>query len=526
MKEWLQWEKEQWTPSLAAWRRTLPRCLKTALLGIFLCFGALLTLGVNSPDTILEGTFFYCSVHWQEACGRWFIRLMDDAMGSVVMPPLFLAFNAFCAAAAVTLLAEWWQIQAKWAQVLAVLSLVTAPTMICLSFYVYSLYTVGFDLLVFTLAAYLLFTKRGAASFAGAVVCLCLGLAVYQGDLGITIGLVLMGLMFYCLEERSLPFIARQAGKALAAGALGFAAYYVSIHLWSALGGVPLADRGGLNGMTPLTLLAGIPGRLRGCYHNFKEYFYHLGTNHLGKILLFCLLCAVFVLGAGFVKLVLRRKPQAALLAVCGLALPVGLNVVYLAMDLDFHLDVSMPLQFMLPFALALAVRSQPLVFPRVWPARLVRLAAGGGAALLCWVCCVTAYASYYTLALAYRYVDTLSVGILSRVMSDERYTPDTRVLIAGAPDEEQSQKFNFLREKSLYHEDMVIWNNGMGILGGWMHYMYDYHGVFLGEVDLTEYYAVADSAAYAAMPCYPTAGCIELFDDIMVVKLQDELPR
>ena len=55
---------------------------------------------------------------------------------------------------------------------------------------------------------------------------------------------------------------------------------------------------------------------------------------------------------------------------------------------------------------------------------------------VLCWFCTVTAYASYRTVALAYEYVDTLSTAILTRVFNSTDYTSDTRVLIAGLPDE------------------------------------------------------------------------------------------
>ena len=129
-------------------------------------------------------------------------------------------------------------------------------------------------------------------------------------------------------------------------------------------------------------------------------------------------------------------------------------------------------------------------------------------------------------MALAYEYVDTLTDAILTRVLNDTDYTPDTRVLIAGLPDESEAQKFNLLYDKSAYTKNMVFWDGRAGVLGNWKHYIYDYHGLWIGEISTDEYYDIIDSSDFAAMPVYPAEGSLQKFDDILVVKLDENPPR
>ena len=219
-----------------------------------------------------------------------------------------------------------------------------------------------------------------------------------------------------------------------------------------------------------------------------------------------------------------RRRHQRALWATAalGLLLPLAINIVDVLIEGNINVLMSHPMQLMVPFALVLAEQTRGC---DAWE-KLARVGAGAAAVVLCWLCTVTAYASYRTVALAYEYVDTLSTAILTRVFNSTDYTSDTRVLIAGLPDESEAQKFNFLFDKSAYTKNMVFWDGRAGVLGNWKHYLYDYHGVWIGEVDTDEYYDIIDSEAFKEMPVYPAEGSLEKFDDILVVKLEENPPR
>lgn len=521
MPAWLRREREQWAPSAAVFRSGAGLAVKTALIGIFLCHALFLINGYTSPDGTNEGLFFFWNQRWALSLGRWMMEYLSESVYNVVMPPVYLAFNGLCAAGVILLLADLWKIRSRVFLVFGSLSLVVALAVIWQNLVIHVAYSYGFAMLMAVLAVYLIFSKRGAVSFGAAVVCLVLSMGTYQAEIGFATGTVLCTLMLWCLQELPLAQLAQKTGKALAMGILGGVVYFVILQEESARYGVPISDRGGLSSFGAGSLLNGLVENAHLAYHDFKQYFTS-GPNHLGKAQLLVLLAAVVLLGLGFLRLVRRRKPQAAVLAVLGVLLPLGINVIDVLTGTEQNYLMSYPMQLMIPFVLMLAWRETA---PGWWKG-LVRFGAGAAAFLVCWISVVTAYATYHTVALAYRYVDTLTNAILTSVLTDEDYTPDTRVLIAGLPDESQAQKFNFLYDSSCYQGPMVFWSGTNGVLGNWKNYIYDYHGLWIGEVATDEYYDIIDSDDFAAMPVYPAEGSLQKFDDILVVKLQEDPPR
>lgn len=521
MSNWLTAEKAQWASCTATFKKYSALVLKTACIGMFLCHFLFLFYGNSSPDGTNEGLFYFWNQNWHLSIGRWFVRYLSAMGGNVVMPAVFMAINALCTAAAMLLLADLWHIESKLFLVLGTLAMVSAPSVIEQYLVIHVAYTYGLSLLMTVLAAYLVLHKKGILSFLSAVLLLTLSMGCYQAWIGFATGTIVMTLMLDCLDERPLPEILRRAGKALAMGLAGAAVYFVILQIELHRYNVELSDKGGIASFGAGSFFGGLGSKILQAYRDFKDYF-TTGPNHTGKALLLILLGTALLLFLGWLRLVRRRKPQAILLAVLAVLLPLAVNVVDIIIEGNINTLMSHPMQLMVIFALVLAGRASG---PVPWQ-RLVRLAASAAVVLLCWLSTVTAYASYRTVALAYEYVDTLTNAILTRVLNDSDYTPDTRVLIAGLPDESEAQKFNFLYDKSAYTKNMVFWDGRAGVLGNWKHYIYDYHGLWIGEISTDEYYDIIDSSDFAAMPVYPAEGSLEKFDDILVVKLEENPPR
>ena len=502
MPVWLRQEKEQWTPSTATFRRYAGLVLKTALLGMFLCHALFVLHGYTSPDGTNEGLYYYWNQRWALSIGRWLMRYLSAIGGNVVMPAVFVAFNAVCTAFTVLLLADLWKIRSKVTLVLATLALIVAPSVIEQNLVICVGYSYGFSMLMTALAAYLVLARTGWLDFVLAVLCLTLGLGGYQAWIGFTSGIVVMTLLLDCMEELPMRQLGRRFAKAACMGLLGGGLYFVILQIEIRRFDVALSSKGGLSSFGAGSLLANLTqGVLQAC-RDFKGYF-TTGPNHTGKALLLVLL-------------------GTAVLLVLALLLPLAINLVDVVVPGTINTLMSHPMQMMVPFALVLAERETG----PVWWKRLVRIGAGAAVVLVCWLSTVVTYATYQTVAMAYRYVDTLTDAILTRVLNDTDYASDTRVLIAGLPDESEAQKFNFLYDKSAYTKNMVFWDGTSGVLGNWKHYIYDYHGLWIGEVSTEEYYDIIDSEAFAEMPVYPAEGSLQLFDDILVVKLEQEPPR
>lgn len=517
----LQREKERWAPSAQVFRTYGGLTLKTALLGMFLCHALFVVYGYTSPDGTNEGLYYYWNQRWALSIGRWMMGYLSALGANVVMPAVFMAFNALCIAVAVLLLADLWQMRSKVFLVLATLSLVVAPSVIEQNMVICVAYSYGFSLVMTVLAAYLVLSRPGPVYFVLSVLCLAVGLGGYQAWIGFAAGTVVMTLLLACRDEQPLGQILGRLGRAAAMGLLGGGLYFVILQVEIRRQGVSLSSKGGLSGFGAGSLVQNLAGGIVQAYRDFAQY-YTQGPNHTGKALLLVLLGVALLLGLGILRLARRRQPQAVLLGVLALLLPLALDLVDVVVPGNVNTLMSHPLQLVVPFALALAEREETTL----WWRRLVRLGAGAAVVLVCWLSTVVCYATYQTVALTYRYVDTLTDAILSRVLNSIDYTADTRVLIAGLPDESQGQAFNFLWDKSAYTKNMVFWDGTSGVLGNWKHYIYDYHGLWIGEVSTEEYYEILDSADFAAMPVYPAEGSLQKFGDILVVKLEEEPPR
>ena len=204
------------------------------------------------------------------------------------------------------------------------------------------------------------------------------------------------------------------------------------------------------------------------------------------------------------------------------LSVMLACNVIdVIAPDVQVDRLMSYPLQFVLPFCLA--VWALPAA-PRV--NRLTRAVGTVLTALVCWLFAISATATYRTVALSYEYVGTLTDSILNQVMADSDYTADNRLLMAGFPDETRVQDANALYWYSQYQRSPLFWGGTHGILDCWPTYLYDYHGFNAGGVTLAEYENIVSSAEFAAMPVYPQAGSITYFGDVLVVKLEENPPQ
>ena len=266
LSRWLTAEREQWRGCAETFRKYASAVFKAAFLGMFLCHALFLFYGYTSPDGTNEGLFYYWNQNWALSIGRWMMRYLSAAGCNVVMPAIFLAFNAACTAVAMLLLADLWHIESKPLLILSTVSLVVAPSVIEQHLVIYMAYVYGFSLLLTALASYLVLAKKGCPSFVVAVLALACGMGGYQAWIGFATGVIVMTLMLACLQERPLPDIFRRAGKALAMGLLGAAVYFAVLQFEIHRYNIELSDKGGLSGFGAGSFLSGLGSKILQAY--------------------------------------------------------------------------------------------------------------------------------------------------------------------------------------------------------------------------------------------------------------------
>lgn len=516
-----QSEAAWWQQRLAALRPLAPAAFLAAGLALVFTHYLFLVTGYTGPDGLCEGLFWAMNLKWDVQLGRWMMAWSRQASLSIVMPALFFATNTIGIALASLLLADLWELRSRWFVVWTCIAFAVAPALVWQALVIHETLCFALAMLLAVAAVWLTFLQPSVPRLVLAVVCLAVSMGGYQAYVGIAAGLTLLTVMLACLRCQPLRPTLLAAGRMLGVGVLGGALYFGITQLELRRYGTTMADYCGANQIGLGQSLARLRPSLSHVYGDFLGYF-KMETGHIGTwFWRLLVLTAVFGLVCRGLALV-KRPAQLALLAASTALLPLACNAIdVIAPDVQIDRLMSYPMQFVLPFCLA--VWALPAA-PRV--NRLTRAAGTALAAVVCWLFAISATATYRTVALSYEYVGTLTDSILNQVMADPDYTADSRLLMAGFPDESRVQDANALYWFSQYQRSPLFWGGTHGILDCWPTYLYDYHGFNAGGVTLAEYEDIVASAEFTAMPVYPQEGSMAYFGDVLVVKLEENPPQ
>lgn len=517
------WDKEAdwWRQRWADLRPLLPLALLTSLLALCFCHYLFLVTGYTGPDGLCEGLLWGTNLSWNIQLGRWLMAWSRQVSLTIVMPALFVAANTLGIAIASLLLADLWDLRSRWFVGWTCIAFAVAPALVWQALVVHLALCFALAMLLAVAAVYLALRQPSPFRFVLAVVCMTLSMGAYQAYVGIAAGLTLLTLLRSCLRTESLRPALAGCGRMLGVGVLGGAAYFAVTKIEQLRYHTTMADYCGADQISLGQSLARLRPSLAHAYGDFFGYT-RMETAHIGtwfwRLLVLTALFALVLRGLAL----LRHPAHLALLVVSAALLPLAFNVIdIIAPDVRIDRLMSYPMQFLLPFCLS--VWALPAA-PRL--ARWTRAAGTVLAAVVCWMFAISANASYRTVALSYQYVDSLTDAILGQVLADPNYTADTRLLMAGFPDESRVQDSNELMWFSQYQRSPLFWSGTHGILDCWSAYLYDYHGIANAGVSLNEYEDIVSSSEFAAMPVYPQQGSIAYFGNVVVVKLQEDPPQ
>ena len=510
------WLKERF----AAVRPLLCPAFASAGLALLLCHYLFLVNGYTGPDGLCEGLLWATNLSWNIRLGRWIMAWSRQASLSIVMPALFWAANTVAIAISTLLLADMWKLRSCRFVILCCISLAVAPAVVWQALVVHLTLCFTLAMLLGVVCVYLVFMRPSPFRFCIAVLCLTLSMGGYQAYVGLAAGLTLLTIVLCCLRGEALRPMFGFAGKMLGTGLLSGAAYLAITKVTQLMWHTTMADYCGADQISLGQSLARLAPSLTHAYQDFFGY-YRMETAHIGTAFGSCLiLTALYALLYSLHNL--RKQPaNFAVAAACVLILPLAFNAIdVIAPDVRVDRLMSYPMQFMLPFCMA--VWTLPAARSLHKAARLIGTVL---TVCVCWMFAISATATYRSVELSYKYVGTLTDSILAQVLADPEYTVDTRILMAGFPDESRVQNSNALYWFSQYQRSPLFWGGTHGLLDCWPTYLYDYHGIDAGAVTLDEYRDIVSSEEFAAMPLYPQEGSMAYFGDILVVKLQNDLP-
>jgi len=330
----------------------IPTHLKITFVASMLFFLLVHSFGFSSKFVNEDALFhFHSSLAYLYRLGRWAIVGLQYIRGFYVAPWIIGVFAMLYFAVAITLLVSVLEIKNNVHCVIVALLVTSFPAWANQFMYDFMADAYPAALLMAVLAIY--FAKKYKYGFVVGAFFLMLSLALYQAFLAFSVGLSLIAVIRFTLEEqRPIKQIMAYGSKFLWCGILGLVLYFTSVNVALIMRGSELTDYQGMSSFGQLSL-GELPGIVRDTYLLFFLGFYptravvypSIENNLYVSVGLFFLYATVFfVMVYIFVHIIVRKRifrqvPALLVLTICLLALPLALNIARMIAPLaTFHI--------------------------------------------------------------------------------------------------------------------------------------------------------------------------------------------
>lgn len=455
--------------------------------------------------------------------GRWLLTVLGDLSQNVlglghnlplVNGLLFLLLIAVSTGLLVNLLS----IRKRWAAGLTGCLMATFPTVCATLAFRFTAAYYGIALLLSVLSAWLADKSRWGIFLSG--LCLSCSMGIYQAYPPFTIGLFVLMLMGQALaEDATLPRLIRKGVRYCVCLILGVVLYFVFLKLCLFLYGTTLDTYQGIDSMGKISL-SQLPGLVLDAWYSaalfsVRDYCSLAGTPML-KLLWSA---AIAVIGVLALAVILLRRPKP--LNICffclmGLVFPLAINFIVV----------------MAPEGIVYTIMVYSFVLVGIAPLMLLEYLPEGKylprltALILSLIVFYNGYHSnlnYTSLYYANRQVENYFSGMLAQMRMTEGYTPEKTWVFLG--DRIDDPKFwNIWNCEPVYGG--YIGSDAEGLLNAsysvnvWIQAYLGYETVYASpEVEA----ALGEDPRVQQMPCWPSQGSIQVVDDYLVVKFQED---
>ena len=498
---------------------------------------SLLVHGYGFSNKMLnEDSIFYLqnSMQYLYQLGRWFLLFLQFIRGFHVIPWVIGVFAILYLSLGTTLLVSVLEVKNKAHCVLISFLIVAFPAWANQFMYDFLADAYPAAMLLAVFAIYL--TKKYRHGYLAGALSLMFSLALYQSFLSFAIGLSLIALIRYVLEERrDVPRIALYAGRYLLCGILGLLFYMVSVRVSLFITGGTLFTYQGMDNLGQIPL-GELPQLIVGSYDTFFRSFYRSSPGVVDWLyvstFLFALYALVFLLLVYLSVRILfdgRRYKQGATLltlALCALALPLGLNITEITAP-GGELHTLSTNAYVLVVVLL-------FVFLDIYQNRKKQGGKRPQFPLRCLILLVTLLISgnymlqsgsfYFVQHMQYESTMAFYNRLLLRIEDTPGYEPGMPVAIIGT---EPFPDMGFSDALDRERWQIVGFGGYRPIIGLGAQYknilfFQNYLGVQLTPATAEQIERILASQEFLDMPLYPRHGSVAVIGDVLVVKLNE----
>ena len=507
--------------------------LWTINLGIITHF-LLLTNLIMSQDGLLMGIHYTAGLY-EASLGRWGIDIIDSIRNNIAIPFITTLISIFIMGFINILLIELFEIKSPIFKFFTILSVVASPGLCMTLLYVYTADAYLFAMLFSVFSAYSLYKiKPKKLSITLSIISFVLALSIYQSYMGITVGLIAMISVKKLLtkDNQLIEVIKDIALKALIIF-ISALIYFILTKIILKIKGIQMSGYGGLDKISPLTILSTIIPSITTAYISFLKYYFADGIifNRIWErdrfYLYFFALFGLSIIIL-FIKKVMNSESKKdtflkfilAGIIIC--LLPIALNlVVILAPGNEIYYLTSTQMMLMFPFVFTIfeLMNNQETI------TNIIKWGISGISVILLSSYVLTCIVTYQTLELSYNQAKSMLNRVIEEMEECENYEYDMPVLFAGIIDD-----FNFTKTLDLYEYSInnilkisIFHGTYQGLQGTWSNFSNLFLGKDLNFCDDYQYYTIVNSDEFKQMSTFPGKDSIKIISGIMVVKFTDQ---
>lgn len=471
--------------------------------------------------------------------GRWFLQLMGEWMneflGNYSIPLFNGLFGLVLLTVCAVMMTRLFDVKDLALAAFIGILFVTIPSVVCMNFFMFTLVYYAIGIFFSFLAGYLI-VRYGKNIPLQILAVLLLGCAVgtYQAYFVNTLCILVLSVVMLAAfsgTEVTAKHIFLTSVRYVVSLISGMACYFICMKLSLLHWDVALGGYQGIENMGKLNPEA-IPQMLYDCYHSFfwfprTDIFYENPTVLVkGAILLMYLVAAVLSV---YALIRLRRQiGKLALLLLSMAAFPVAVFFIYVMVpDGYIYPLMTYSVVFIYLFILVLLDKSMQTEASGLWYQRLtgqvmhwvVSLSAILIAVIYIWNANGNYLSLWYTQQHDIAYFQTM----LTQIRSAEGYRDGLPFAIIGRNAEIKDSahttgsligaEFNLPGKLESNINGYSRWHILIQYLG--------YNPTFLFDDKTSE---IAKWEEVQAMPCYPADGSIQIINDVVVLKLSDEI--
>lgn len=489
----------------------------------------MITETIMSQDGLWNSMEYFRPGDWEISIGRWGIVIVERLIQFIAIPTINTVLCILMVAITAVLIIDLLDFKSKVSSIFTALALVLTPTLVVTLLYIYTAFAYCFNLLISTCIIWLLYKfKYKKTGFALAAICFMFSLSIYQGYVGVTVGLCMMISILDLLKNKDIKEVFKNIGKTILALAIGGIIYLILTKIILMVLNIQTSNYNNANGISISAIISGFGTSFLQTYKDFGTFFFGNGivvNANYTRGLIYAVFFLSFIIAT--ITAITNIKEEnikvkigkIALVVLFMLLLPVGLNVIDLiASESTMYALTSVQMILVIPFAFAIFELLNKFVLVK-W---IAILSCFG----VMWTYYLADNTSYAALKLTYNQAYSSTMRVMDRIETTPGYVKDMPILFGGIIGNN-----NYPRTSSLYAYTVgsIVNNTAFhgpygSAMGTWTKFLKIFFGLDVRMCTAEEYHKIVTGDIYKnEMECFPAESSVRIMDGIVVVKLDEE---